>query len=641
MKNLFLFLTLIFITSMANAKWNPLPSSDASKDSFIYWSNDEGSIIKTASGVNYWHMFDFPNGQTINGLNFKSIKVLSEIDCTKKVYRDIESYWYSENMGKGSVVFSDLRHQSDWQTVVPESNGVLIWQLGKMACDAIVGKVQPKENSTVPKNSEASRSQEQIEFATGSGFFISQDGYFATNYHVIAEAKHISIRTYDGQMMPAKLIKIDQKNDLAILKVHKRTKGIPIEDSSLVKRGASLVAIGFPHINIQGLEPKVTEGIISSLKGVKDDPRFFQISAAVQSGNSGGPLLDSSGNLIGIVSAKLGADLILKETGDLTQNVNYAVKSKYLLLLAYSIPKLKIQLLSPNKKKLDNTAEIFASAEQSVGLVISKMINDEIKSSEAIDESSLPAGFIAQGSLIWAPIKLVTKSHSDALRSCASMADLGFNDWRMPTAKELQSLQFSGKLKSNKNNWNLFVTWSSTKRDQNNYFVVGLGRGEGDLASSESPSETPYAISCVHFNRAEDFHQSVKDIAERIKSGDVLLGSSKIRLSKPTSSISSLPTLEIEALESTNVWWVQGNKLFLRVFNTTDVALNDIKFSFSSTPCEANNKKIWVSVFLDRSLESKTEKVFQGMLPFDYTKVIGGGTKCGLIEGANMRSALN
>lgn len=210
------------------------------------------------------------------------------------------------------------------------------------------------------------------EYATGSGFFITQDGYFATNLHVISDATSIVIRDVHGNLFSASLIKVDKLNDLAILKIQNKVQAIPIENSLSVKRGSAVVAIGFPHIDVQGLEPKVTDGLVNSLTGLQDDPKYFQISTAVQSGNSGGPLLNMYGNIVGLVTAKLGAAEILKTTGDLTQNVNYAVKSNYLLELATSIPLVKSKLIPVNRKRLSDVAGVYASVENSIGLVIAE-----------------------------------------------------------------------------------------------------------------------------------------------------------------------------------------------------------------------------------------------------------------------------
>jgi S1-C subfamily serine protease len=78
---------------------------------------------------------------------------------------------------------------------------------------------------------------------------------------------------------------------------------------------------------VQGIEPKFTDGVISSLTGVKDEPNNFQISVAIQPGNSGGPLISNQGNVVGIVASKLNAEAMLRRGGTSPENVNYAVKS--------------------------------------------------------------------------------------------------------------------------------------------------------------------------------------------------------------------------------------------------------------------------------------------------------------------------
>jgi S1-C subfamily serine protease len=106
-----------------------------------------------------------------------------------------------------------------------------------------------------------------------------------------------------------------------------------VKPSSGIKLGRSVFTIGFPNIGFQGYSPKMTKGEINSLSGLQDDPRHWQISVPVQPGNSGGPLFDEAGNVVGVVLSKLDAIKVAKFTGDLPQNVNYAVKSIYALPL--------------------------------------------------------------------------------------------------------------------------------------------------------------------------------------------------------------------------------------------------------------------------------------------------------------------
>jgi hypothetical protein len=113
--------------------------------------------------------------------------------------------------------------------------------------------------------------------------------------------------------------------------------------------------VGYPHVSIQGGEPKITDGLISSLSGMGDDPRLFQISVPVQPGNSGGPLVTFDGNVIGIVSAQLNALAMAKAGAGLPQNVNYAVKSNYIFELTrvYGIKSSAINKSNGSAQRVD------------------------------------------------------------------------------------------------------------------------------------------------------------------------------------------------------------------------------------------------------------------------------------------------
>ena len=161
----------------------------------------------------------------------------------------------------------------------------------------------------------------------GSGVIISSDGYIVTNNHVVDGAKSINIQGINGDFnnkYSAEVISTDKVNDLAIIKV----KGVNIQSNSIpyaVKTGTSEVGeevfvLGYPLTSTMGEEIKLTTGVISSKTGFQGDVSIYQISAPIQPGNSGGPLFDSKGNVIGIVSAKhKGAE-----------NVGYAIKTSYL-----------------------------------------------------------------------------------------------------------------------------------------------------------------------------------------------------------------------------------------------------------------------------------------------------------------------
>lgn len=146
------------------------------------------------------------------------------------------------------------------------------------------------------------------ESGTGSGSIIDKKGHILTNYHVVENASKLEVTLFDGSKWEAKLVGADPSNDLAVIRIKapaERLKPIPFGDSSNLKVGQKAIAIGNPF----GLERTLTVGIISSigrtLRAVNGRLMrgILQTDAAVNPGNSGGPLLDSSGRMIGINTA--------------------------------------------------------------------------------------------------------------------------------------------------------------------------------------------------------------------------------------------------------------------------------------------------------------------------------------------------
>jgi S1-C subfamily serine protease len=182
--------------------------------------------------------------------------------------------------------------------------------------------------------------------ATGTGFFITDDGYLISNYHVVKYAAKVRLLTRAGTI-PAKVVTVDEANDIALLKAEGKFSPLPIAASRTVRLGNTVVTVGFPNIGLQGFSPKLARGEIASLSGAQDNVRYFQISVPVQPGNSGGALVDEHGNVVGIVSAKLSARAALAESGALPENVNYAVKSGFLLSFLESVPEVSAKLKEP------------------------------------------------------------------------------------------------------------------------------------------------------------------------------------------------------------------------------------------------------------------------------------------------------
>src|SRR5439155_10751563 len=161
--------------------------------------------------------------------------------------------------------------------------------------------------------------------SSGTGFFITDDGYLITNEHVAGSEAQVRLVTSAG-LISAKVVKVDAANDLALLKAEGKFTALPVAASRSMKLGGTVVTVGFPNIILQGFAPKFARGEIGSLSGPEDDARYFQISVPVQPGNSGGALVDERGNVVGVVSATLSVKAAEGTSGALRQNVRYWVK---------------------------------------------------------------------------------------------------------------------------------------------------------------------------------------------------------------------------------------------------------------------------------------------------------------------------
>ena len=156
--------------------------------------------------------------------------------------------------------------------------------------------------------------------ASGTGFVISDNGHVLTNNHVVDGCREM--RTGQGEAVA--VLATDKTLDLALLKLQKSRSAVAtFRDDNGARPAEDIVVLGFPLHGLLGSDPIVTTGTISSLKGFRDNHNEIQISAPVQPGNSGGPVLDASGNVVGVVVARLAA--FGKNPRDIPENVNFAV----------------------------------------------------------------------------------------------------------------------------------------------------------------------------------------------------------------------------------------------------------------------------------------------------------------------------
>jgi len=311
-----------------------------------------------------------PDMVSLEVIHVKNLKALSDTERFSFRAMPVGSFSYINKKGNERIVRSYDAGRACPNNEVP---GEL--QKGELASAPTETPHIEIDNGTglpvgwdATKSKPPSASSDGIEpVASGSGFFITEDGYLVTNDHVVRGAKKIRIRTRT-QTADAELVKSSKTFDLALLKVVGKFKALPLDFDHAAGLGETVFTIGFPNPDVQGSEPKYTDGKVSSLSGAEDDSSQYQVSIPVQPGNSGGPLVTENGAVIGVVRAKLNDLAALVASGNVPQSVNYAVKAKYIRDLLEPVPGLLSAIKRPLTKAKSDDA--IKATEQAVAIVL-------------------------------------------------------------------------------------------------------------------------------------------------------------------------------------------------------------------------------------------------------------------------------
>ena len=165
-----------------------------------------------------------------------------------------------------------------------------------------------------------------LTIGSGSGFYINNKGYALTNNHVVDICKQM-VAVVDGREILFRVLNTDKTNDVAIIKTDQRSPNFIKINEEGAKLGEDIIAVGYPLSGRLSDSVKITRGIVSALSGIDNNSGQIQIDAALQPGNSGGPVINENGELIGIASAGLNKLLMAKEAKYIPENVNFAVSS--------------------------------------------------------------------------------------------------------------------------------------------------------------------------------------------------------------------------------------------------------------------------------------------------------------------------
>jgi S1-C subfamily serine protease len=229
---------------------------------------------------------------------------------------------------EGQLKVTALRNDAD-VVVVETQNALPDCAQCLTMTGAAYRRVLPWETARIARPEfKASTQREKI--ASGTGFFVTATGKVLTAFHVVNDAKSVEVTVADGRTLPAHVDLSDVQQDLSVLQIDGDIASLQaflrLADSEAVQIGSPVWTLGFPVTQVLGSGSKYTEGTVSSLSGPGDAPEFFQVTVPIQPGNSGGPLLNVEGEVVGVITATAAIQPFFRVTGSLPQGVNWAVK---------------------------------------------------------------------------------------------------------------------------------------------------------------------------------------------------------------------------------------------------------------------------------------------------------------------------
>ena len=255
-----------------------------------------------------------------------------------------------------------------------------IWKNNKLIENKKISKLYSQKNDNVKKI----ENEKLYKVGSGSGFEVSKKGYFITNNHVINGCQDIKIHA-NNKVYLSTLIASDIKNDLALLKSSFEPKFVFPLSSSPAKLMQEVYVAGFPFGYKVSSRIKVTKGIISSLAGLGDDYSRFQIDAAVQPGNSGGPIYDNLGNVVGVTVAKLDYKFSMKNYSTIPELTNFGIKSS---MVRSFLSASNIQFRDSVSKQISNLGEMIQNGSFYTSCFMTKAKYDEYKNKKVLLEEN-------------------------------------------------------------------------------------------------------------------------------------------------------------------------------------------------------------------------------------------------------------
>jgi S1-C subfamily serine protease len=345
MSRLFIFGLFCFWSGWAipaEDNWALFATSSTTK---VYF--DRGSVKETEGYVHYNIRIEYDRTRETRDKKYRYRSAINgvAVQCDAKKFAVTSITLFNET---GTQLAGSSRDRERWEETLKEvtAGGVQARAL-QHACALARG-----ENPPLPDAMAEARPTGKT--TIGAGIVATRDGMIVTNHHVVDGCSAIVVLDSSKIRTPAERVASDSKNDLALIRASRSFPEVAAFRKGVqLQAGESVMVVGYPLASILGSEPNIALGYISATTGLRGDASTFQISAPIHKGNSGGPILDQSGNVTGIVSSKLDALAVQKRTGDLPQNISFGVKGEVaqLFLEAQNVSYRS----SDARRKLENT----------------------------------------------------------------------------------------------------------------------------------------------------------------------------------------------------------------------------------------------------------------------------------------------
>jgi S1-C subfamily serine protease len=303
--------------------WRPLPSP-AQYQAAV----DLDSVTAQKGAVRFTVRRAYTGAQThAAGKEYFSTRLMYLVDCNARTAALVVTQYYGQDR---KLIQAEVKQQVNRSELTAPEPGSDLAVAMKLACVKLAetgGAPPPTAKPGEPAAGTPAKPAPS-RGSSGSGIVVNRAGSILTNEHVVRACDGYEVIDNDNRKLKARVQATDAKNDLALLTVDEQfPAAAKLRKQSDPRLGESVTVVGYPLVGVLGDKPSVGFGNVTSTIGIRGNPAQMQISVPIQRGASGGPVLDQSANVIGVVVSKLDALKFAERGGDLPQNVNFAIRA--------------------------------------------------------------------------------------------------------------------------------------------------------------------------------------------------------------------------------------------------------------------------------------------------------------------------